>query len=192
MTSTLQHELGKLHPFEHPEEEAYLNLLRTMSLLENQTQRLFRSHGLSESTYNILRILRGHRRRAEASDQRFQGVPCSVVAGQLVAQVPDLTRLVDRLARAGFVKRRRSDTDRRVVLIDITESGLATLDVLEEPLSALHRSQLGHLTGGELTELNRLLVKAREPQVPSEVADHRSGPTESPPRIPANDRAKAS
>jgi len=137
-----------------------------MSILALQSERLLKMHGLSEPTYNTLRILRGHRRRAEAAGdgvRAFPGAPCSVIARELVAQVPDLTRLVDRLCAAGLARRHRSEEDRRVVYVDITDLGLRSLDELEKPLVELHRAQLGHLSQRELATLNKLLVKARLP-----------------------------
>jgi DNA-binding MarR family transcriptional regulator len=81
----------------------------------------------------------------------------------MISHLPDITRLVDRLEAAGLVARSRTREDRRLVLIRITEKGLALLAGLDEPLMELHRRQLAHFTPDELTELNRLLVKARRP-----------------------------
>ena len=89
---TLGDEIGKSKPFETPEQEAYLNLLRTASVLSEGFARLFAAHGLSETAYNALRILRG------AGEG---GRMCQEIGGQLVARVPDVTRLVDRLERRG-------------------------------------------------------------------------------------------
>jgi DNA-binding MarR family transcriptional regulator len=159
--STLQHEIGKRKAFEHPEVEAYLNLLRTTSRLAHDTERLFKRHDLSAATYNVLRILRGHRLAAAEAGRRFEGISCATIAEQLVTPAPDLTRLVDRLHATGFVGRARSKDDRRVVLVTITRKGLNVLTKLDAPLLALHQHQLGHLTRSELAELSRLLVKAR-------------------------------
>lgn len=163
--TTLQHEIGKRDPFKHPEEEAYLNLLRTMHVLDLQTQRQFKPSGLSGPTYNVLGIIRGHLRQAREADGKFEGLPCSTIAANLVTQVPDLTRLVDRLEKSGLVRRKRSDEDRRVVFINITRKGLNMLEQMEEPLVNLHRRQLGHLSSNELKTLSRLLVKARRPHI---------------------------
>lgn len=76
---------------------------------------------------------------------------------------PDVTRLVDRLARTGLAKRARTTQDRRIVLVSITRKGLALLDQLDQPMLELHKRQLRHMMRQELAELNRLLVKAREP-----------------------------
>jgi DNA-binding MarR family transcriptional regulator len=145
-------------PFDAPEQEAFLNLIRTASVLTASFQRLFRAHKLSESTYNALRILRGS--AGEAHGART----CSQIGEHLVAQVPDVTRLIDRLEQFGFAERVRCDKDRRVVYVKITRKGLDLLDTLDEPVLAMHRAQLGHLTPDELTELSRLLVKARQGQ----------------------------
>ena len=80
-----------------------------------------------------------------------------------MTRVPDITRLVDRLEQAGWVQRARSTEDRRVVTITITASARKLVDKLDEPIADLHRKTLGHLTKKEMAELNRLLVKAREP-----------------------------
>lgn len=154
--SLLQQELGKRRPFDVPEQEAYLNLVRTHGHLSAAFDRLFEAHGLSPSGFNILRILRGAR---EAGIEH--GRACHEVGEQMVARVPDVTRLVDRLEKAGLVARHRCTKDRRVVYVAITEAGLELLARLDGPTVALHRAQLGHMTPAELAELSRLLVLAR-------------------------------
>jgi hypothetical protein len=57
--SELAREIGKRRPFESPEQEAFLNILRTANFFATDFNHLFRQHGLTEATYNVLRILRG-------------------------------------------------------------------------------------------------------------------------------------
>lgn len=147
-------EIRKKRPFDHPEQEAFLNLLRTGTLLAGDFAALFKSYGLSEAAYNTLRVLRA------AGDH---GRPCHEIGEHLVARVPDVTRLVDRLEAAGLVERERSPRDRRVVNVKLTLEGRRAVDALDQPVLALHQAQLGHLSRAELAELNRLLVKARQP-----------------------------
>jgi len=158
MPTNLQHEIGKRKPFDSPEQEAYLNILRTAAALSGAVFRMFKQHGLSEATYNILRILRGELAAGN------EGVPCQTVGERLIAQVPDVTRLVDRLEQAGLARRSRTEQDRRVVLISITRKGLDLLEKLDRPLMDLHKRQLGHMKRTELEELSGLLVKARHPE----------------------------
>jgi DNA-binding MarR family transcriptional regulator len=147
----LQQELRKKRPFDQPEEEAVLNLLRTSDRVQICFARLFREHGLTNSQYNILRILRGEGRP----------LPILEVAARTITVVPGITGLIDRLERAGLVARQRSAEDRRVVFVDVTDAGRALLARLDGPLRALNRRLLGHLSAAELAELSRLLEKAR-------------------------------
>lgn len=151
---TLKQELRMTRKFGSPEEELNLNLQRTVGLLSRPLLRFLKSHGLSPAQYNILRILRG---------QADGGLPCRQIGLRMVTREPDVTRLLDRLEKDGLVTRVRSDTDRRVVRISITKAGRSLLGGLDEPMGQLHRDSLGHLTRAEIRELNRLLVKARQP-----------------------------
>lgn len=155
---SLQHELKKQQPFDCPAEEAYLNLVRTAGALCGDFNQLFKAHKLSESTYNVLRILRGAQK-----SEGLPGLPSLEVAERLVTRVPDITRLVDRLIQAGLAERTRDDVDRRVVIVSITPTGLDVLKKLDKPIRQLHEQQLGHFSRKELVELNRLLEKARQP-----------------------------
>jgi MarR family transcriptional regulator, 2-MHQ and catechol-resistance regulon repressor len=152
MAGKLQQELGKKRPFDSPEEEAVLNLLRTNDRMQIHYVRLFREHGLTPSQYNLLRILRGEGR----------ALPCLELAERTITVVPGITGLIDRLEAAGLVARDRSAEDRRVVYVGITPRGLAVLAGLDEPLKALHCRLMGDLSRSELVELNRLLDKARQ------------------------------
>lgn len=160
MHTTLRDELGKRHAFESPQVEVHLNLLRTATTLSAAFDRLFKEHGLSDATYNILRILRGH---SQAPDANPAGIPSQLIGRQLVTRLPDVTRLVDRLEKSGLVKRSRIPQDRRVVLVGITKKGLDLLAKLDAPTLELNKKQLAHMTKQELAELNRLLCKARQP-----------------------------
>lgn len=157
--SSLQTSLKKKQGFDSPEQQAYLNLAHTHAELSASFARLFKEHGLSEATYNILRVLRGVRKQPENG---MDSLPCGEIGGRLVTRVPDVTRLIDRLVSAGLVDRIRGEADRRVVLARITAQGLALLRRLDRPVLTLHSQTLGHLSRAELKQLNTLLEKARE------------------------------
>jgi len=149
----LQHELKKKRPFESPEEEATLNVVRTSDQLQIRLARLLREHGLTPSQYNVLRILRGE----------GKPLPILEIASRTITVVPGITGLIDRLEQAGFVNRLRCDKDRRVIYVALTDHATTTLADIDEPLLALNRKLLGHLSQAELKELIRLLEKVREP-----------------------------
>src|ERR1700676_238988 len=157
-TPKLQHELKKKRPFESPEQEAALSVLRTGDQLQIRFARLLREHGLTPSQYNVLRILRGE----------GKPLPILEIASRTITVVPGITGLIDRLERAGFVHRLRREEDRRVIYVALTDQGTKTLADLDEPLLALHRKLMGHLSQGDLKDLIRLLEKLREPWTASD------------------------
>ena len=149
--SQLQCELKKKRPFDSPEQEAGINILRTNDQLQNRLGRFFRGYGLTSSQYNVLRIL-----RAEGKP-----MPSLDIAERMIQVAPAITGLIDRLEKQGMVERRRCDNDRRVVYVEITAKAKTLLEQMDEPLSAVHKELMGHMTRSDLNELSRLLAKAR-------------------------------
>ena len=128
--------------------DAYLNLIRVHELLMGEFEELFRTAGLTHTQFNVLRILLTGPKG---------GVPCQAVGEGLLKRVPDVTRLLDRMERDGLVARRRSDEDRRVVLVEITAAGRDRAEGLYGAVDKLHRRQFAHLGAGETAALNDLL-----------------------------------
>jgi len=159
MTSALQREIKKKTPFDLPEQEAMLNLLRTADQLQIRFARLFRKFGLTPQQYNILRILRGEGRP----------LPILEIASRMITVVPGITGLIDRLETAGLVERKRCDNDRRVIYVAIAARAVQILHEIDPPLLQMHKQLLGHMNAGELTKLINLLEKAREPLAGSEL-----------------------
>src|SRR5262245_47512228 len=124
----LRRELKKRGPFDSPAQEAILNVVRTNDRMGREFARLFRGRGLTPSQYNVLRILRGE----------GKPLPILEVADRMIAAVPGITGLIDRLEGLGLVARVRCERDRRVIYATITEKGLALLAELDEPVAALH------------------------------------------------------
>lgn len=151
--SRLGEETGKRGGFESQQQELYLNLLRTVSVAGESVHACLKRHGLREAAYNVLRIVAGH---------GADGVPSQSIAGDMVARVPDITRLVDGLEKRGLVERRRSTSDRRVVHVVATTDGLRLAGRAQKELHRIHLDQFGGLSTSERTRLIRLLERARE------------------------------
>lgn len=152
MTSRLQDEIKQTRPFATLEQEALLSIERTAAVLGHQLAEALKPHGITPTQYNVLRILRG---AGEAGLCRHE------VRDRLVAQVPDVTRLLDRLETAGLIIRQRESDDRRYVTTRITPAGLALLEELDSGICQIHRNQLGHLGEERLRDLIDLLAAAR-------------------------------
>jgi DNA-binding MarR family transcriptional regulator len=135
----------------YPEETASIDLFRTADLLSRAPAQLLKTEDLSPTQYNVLRILRG----------APSGLPCGEIASRMITRDPDITRLLDRLAKRGLIARRRESKDRRVVLTKITPGGLELLARLDEPMQQVHRKQLGHLGRNRLKTLAELLEAVR-------------------------------
>jgi DNA-binding MarR family transcriptional regulator len=133
------------------EETAYLELCRTTDMLSRRLSGLLKLDGLSDTQYNVLRILRGSP----------EGLACGEIGNRMITRDPDITRLLDRLETRELIARCRETKDRRMVMAKITAEGLKFLARMDEPVREMHRSQLGHLGRERLRELTELLKEAR-------------------------------
>ena len=150
MKEAVQHD-GKRKPTPHPEEDAFLDLLRTTDLLSRGPAQVLKAEDLSATQYNVLRILRG----------ATEGLACGEIGNRMITRDPDITRLLDRLEKRGLIARERDAKDRRVVTARITSAGLKLLAQLDEPVQDTHRRQLGHLGRERLKQLADLLAACR-------------------------------
>jgi len=121
-------EIHQSKPFATTEEELLVSLLRTTDLLEERFDRLVKPFGISMTQYNVLRILRG---------AGPGGRTCGEIGERLIAREPDVTRLLERLEKAGYIARTRDTSDRRVVVTRITPAGLKLLSDLDKPMREL-------------------------------------------------------
>jgi DNA-binding MarR family transcriptional regulator len=153
MSGALQKELKQTRPFRSLEQEALLSIERTANVLLHRLAETFKPYDITSTQYNVLRILRGAGR---------EGLCRNDIRDRLVAQVPDVTRLLDRLQDSGLVARERGADDRRVVNTRITKKGLELLARLDTPVAEAHIEQLGHMSKTQLTSLIGLLEVARQ------------------------------
>jgi DNA-binding MarR family transcriptional regulator len=144
-------EIRQSKPFPNREEELLVSLLRTTDIFEARFERMMRPFGISLTQYNVLRILRG----AEPT-----GRTCGEIGERMIAREPDVTRLLERMERAGLLQRARNQEDRRVVVTRITAAGLKLLDDLEPPLQELD-GLLAPLGERRITQMLKTLDEIR-------------------------------
>jgi DNA-binding MarR family transcriptional regulator len=154
MPSTLQSEIKQTRPFKSPYEETLLCVERTAAVLLHRLADTFKPYDITPTQYNVLRILRG---------AGADGLCRNEIRDRLVTQVPDVTRLLDRLEEAGLVGRERASDDRRIVTTRITKQGLKLLERLDAPVAEAQRRALGHMSATQLRTLIELLALARSP-----------------------------
>ena len=151
-TSELREELKQTRPFHSPAHEAVVSVLRTAALLQRQLALVVERGGVSLQQYNVLRILRG------AGDE---GLPTLAIRDRMIEEAAGITRLLDKLERAGYVVRERCTPDRRQVLCRLTDSGIGVLAKLDQPVDALNDAALSTLDSVEQAKLIELLGAVR-------------------------------
>lgn len=91
------------------------SVMATADVFLRESGRLFRPHGLTGAQYNVLNILAGN---GEGMSQRELG-------DLLVVDRSNVTGLLDRLEKAGWVRREDDPKDRRVYRVSLTPAGRA-------------------------------------------------------------------
>src|SRR3977135_1847400 len=98
MPSNLQAELKQNKPFKSLKEEAHLSIQRTAALLEHAFETALKPHKITGTQHNV---------RALWGGSSPNGLCPTEVGARLVRQVPDVTRLLDRLEDARLISRQR-------------------------------------------------------------------------------------
>jgi DNA-binding MarR family transcriptional regulator len=153
MTSRLQDEIKQAKPFPRRSSEALLGVLRTAALLEHRINEILRPYGITDLQYNVLRILRG---------ARPDGLCGREISERLVSQVPDVSRLLDRMESMQLLRRERNDTDRRHITARITPKGLRMLDETTPQLEEFDRERFGDFDAERLQQIIDGLADIRE------------------------------
>ncbi len=132
---------------------AYFNLLKTGSWVEERVKEALKPLNLTHAQLNALHIL-------------MENDPKPVSANELKKRIlvnnPDVTRLLDRLVKKGYVVRETCPGNRRKIDISLTDSGRKLFE--KAHLSA--KQTLGfffekQISENEAKELRRILQKIR-------------------------------
>jgi DNA-binding MarR family transcriptional regulator len=142
-------------PTRNPKDGPRDQLVGLVQMLIAEGQRIGHSfahrHGLHPTDVEALI-------RVMVADER--GAP--VTAGELGAELGltsgTVTSLLDRLARAGHIRRERDGSDRRRVIVRSGEAGMALAREFFTPLGALHRGATDDFTPEELEVVARYLA----------------------------------
>jgi len=151
-TTALQRETKQKRPFGTRAQEATVALLRTADGVRRRLAQTVDPHGITLQQYNVLRILKG-----AAPDP----LPTLEIAERMIEAQPGITRLLDRLADKGLVRRERCADDRRQVHCWITEEGLDLLADLDPVVDEADRAAVGTLSAAQVEQLLRLLEVVR-------------------------------
>ncbi|MHB2016680.1 MAG: MarR family winged helix-turn-helix transcriptional regulator [Candidatus Xenobia bacterium] len=137
--------------FDRPSVEVLLQLLYTHDVVMTAMGRSYSAHGLSDSAFNVLMILRSSP----------GGLPLSELGALLLVSRANVTGLVDCLVQKGLVERATDDKDRRIRIARIQPAGEALLEELLPSHYELIRELLADLGTDEKRQIVELLHKLR-------------------------------
>jgi DNA-binding MarR family transcriptional regulator len=150
--SSLAVTIKQNRPFVSLQQEAFLSILRTASELSHAADKFLRKFEITQQQYNVLRILRG---------AGPEGLCRNEISARMVAATPDMSRLLDRMEKSGWITRERAEDDRRQVSTFITDSGQKLLKMIEAPVGdEIHRLFEG-VKPTDLTMLVEVLAQIR-------------------------------
>jgi DNA-binding MarR family transcriptional regulator len=134
--------------------DAVTNLLVAAAALNAQVDGVCARFGVTASAFEVLRILRGEP----------EGQARGAIARRLKSRAPDVTRLIDRLERQGFVRRSRARSDRRLSLTRITPKGAELAARIEPVIDEYRARMMTKLSMAEWIELARLCQRIGTPK----------------------------
>ncbi|MBN2289343.1 MAG: MarR family transcriptional regulator [Candidatus Glassbacteria bacterium] len=150
---SLWQELGYSRPFKQPVEETMLNIVHTGSLLVKEGYRVLRPFGLTDAQFNVLMLL-----RYNSVDGRINQTS---LGRMMLVNRSNVTGLVDRMEKAGLVRRVPDPQDRRVNCVELTAAGLEAVSEAH----AAYFDRLSHimstLSAAEREKLIVMLEKVR-------------------------------
>ncbi len=129
--------------------------------IETQFVTIFRKL-IAEYRHELKRDVTGPQIQVLEALERNGSSKVSEVAEMLYVTVGAVTLLSDRLLKAGLLTRERSERDRRVVMLSITDQGRELLTEIKGIRRRLFAKYFGTLTEDDLRDLNRILNKVTE------------------------------
>lgn len=144
--------MGPVEQFSEAERAAWGGFLRTFATLDQAIDADLRQHhGLRHSEFEVLLRLR------TAAGQRLR---VADLAQDSVLTRSGVSRLVERLARAGLLAREPDPHDGRVLYAALTDTGRDTFDRIRDRHIAFVRERFhSRLSDDELAVLGRIWAK---------------------------------
>lgn len=133
---------------------AYFNLLKTGSWIEERVKEALKSFNLTHAQLNALHIL---------LDRNPEPVSVNELKKKILVSNPDVTRLLDRLVKKGYIVRETCPENRRKIDILLTDSGKeVAVTAHHSAKNAVNNFFEDKISEEEAKELRRILHKMRE------------------------------
>ena len=149
----LKDELQLKKPLSSLEHEALLNLYYTAARLKKRAGEFFGPYGLTDVQFHVMMLLR--------HQGGLEGLSQARLSELMQVNRPNITGLVDRLEREGFVRRTAAE-DRRYNIIQLSDKGNCLLDEADGAYGAEMGKVMGALNKTELAALIDACGKLRQ------------------------------
>lgn len=136
--------------FKSSHQKAIINLLFTASWIQTQQQQFFKTFGITNQQFNILRILKG---------QYPNAISATEIKSRMLDKNSDVSRLLDRLTTKKLILKQTCPKDKRAADVSITQEGLDILAELDKKQKQI--DTVLSLSEKEAEELSNLLDKGR-------------------------------
>jgi MarR family 2-MHQ and catechol resistance regulon transcriptional repressor len=127
-------------------------VLEAADALVRGSQKLFRPHGLTAAQFNVLNLIA---RSDSGMSQRELG-------DKLVVDRSNVTGLLDRMERAGWVRRDDDPGDRRIYRVSLTPVGRKLWERVNPRYVAAVSEVSQGLSGNQIRDCVELLVQLRD------------------------------
>lgn len=134
-----------------PSAEVFNAMLHIYSLLQLEMDKYFAPYGLTPVKFNSLLLLK----YLGGKD----GLSQNKISEHMIVTPSNITRLIDRLIRDGYVERMVSTTDRRVKMIKITAKGAEIVEKVLSGYGDMIQQSVYLLERSEVEQLSALLLK---------------------------------
>ena len=130
--------------------KAIVGILRADSRAAQTLERALSRVDLTLPQFNVLMVLAASPRAS---------LPLFELNAQLVSTPPNTTWLTNRMEERGFVTKRRDETDRRIVHLELRESGWKALGAAAPVVFAAEKELLSGFDPDEIAGLGELVTR---------------------------------
>ncbi len=143
---------GSIHPRDKSQVDAIVEtIIYLYTESRRLTKKLARSFGLTGPQLTVIKIL-----------DELGDLSLSSLSDRIKAQNSTVTGIIDRMVREDLVVRERSEQDRRIVLIRLTDAGQKLASKIEVEPMQIFRQALGNLPRRDIEELFRILGRVQQ------------------------------
>lgn len=131
-----------------------IDILHTANWLEEKLIRILKSFEITHQQFNIIKIV-----------YSANPDPLSVleIKESIMFKKSDVTRLLDRLVKKGYLERKTCEQNRRKVDISISESGKKLVEQIQPELNkAFNGNYVSNINKGEALATSEVLRKVRK------------------------------